>query len=90
MYEKWAGYWPYGQKKTLLSCIKKIGILDGFDYAIYQLTTWNGVILDKLLFTQSNSPIIWYPKVHYRVRKNPPLVPILREMNPIHTPSLFP
>ena len=55
-----------------------------FTYSMEQSPSWEA---NRFSVSQEIPCILWNPKVHYRIHKCPPHVPILSQLDPVHTPT---
>ena len=55
-----------------------------FTYSMQQSPSWEA---NRFLASQEIPRFLWNPKVHYRIHKFPPPVPILSQLDPVHTPT---
>ena len=69
---------------SLAKAPKNGGFIYLLTYSMEQSPSWEA---NRFAASQEIPRILWNPKVHYRIHKCPPPVPLLSQLDPVHTRS---
>ena len=72
--------------KTIMLCWLHIILTYLLTYSIQQSPSWEG---NWFSATQEIPRILWNPKVYHRSHKCPPTVPVLSQIDPVHSPTFY-
>jgi hypothetical protein len=78
------GYYKQKAARLVATSVKLLSRWPLLNYSTEQISSWE---TNRFAASQEILRILWNPKVYYRIHKCPPPVPILSQINPVHTPT---
>jgi hypothetical protein len=76
--------WPMKMERTVTKRLLSYLLNYSLTHSMQQSPSWEA---NRFVASQEIPRILWIQKFHYRLHKCPPPVSIVRQLNPVHTPT---